>query len=95
MYLGATLSNARNKFHVDNRIKACREAFSALQSSGVCKGGLKPDTISYIWKCAIQPVLTYAIHCFNLKKREIKALDVCQARLLKSALGLSQSCFKL
>ena len=91
MYLGANLSNS-GKTHVDKRIKACRRAFYTLQSTGLCKGGVSPDTMSHIWKVAVQPVLSYATQSLFIRKSDCQALDRTQSRILKAALGLSKFC---
>jgi len=68
-YLGANLSNNYN--HIESRIKSCRKAFSAMQSTGFCKGSLAPDTIAHIWKIAIQPIMLYATQCYKLTKTSL------------------------
>ena len=90
-YLGICLSNNPSG-HSNMRIKACRKAFYALQSSGLCNGGVSPNTMSHIWNVAVQSVLTYGIQCIPLKVCDIQNLDKTQTRLLKSALGLSKYC---
>ena len=91
MHLGASLSNT-SKTHIDKRIKACRRAFYPLPSTGLCKGGVSPDTMDHIWNVAVQPVLSYATQSLCLRKSHLQALDRTQSRLLKAALVLSKIC---
>ena len=48
-YLGAILSK-NNHSHQQKRVKSCRKGFYALQSSGLCNNGLRPEVVSCIWK---------------------------------------------
>ena len=57
-YLGAVLSESPHH-HVDSRIAACRCAFYAMQGAGLCKQGLNPDGVRYLWHAAVRPVLLY------------------------------------
>ena len=48
--------------------------------------------ISYVWRTALQPILTYAVQCVGISKTKLKEMDRIQARLLKSSLGISKYC---
>ena len=45
-YLGVILANNTNA-HSEQRVKATRRAFYALQGSGVCRDGVNPETMTY------------------------------------------------
>ena len=88
-YLGAVLSNSTGR-HKDKRIKACRNGFFKLQCAGLHRNGAKPKIVSYIWKAALQPILTYSNECQSLKLHELLEMDKLQSKLVKSSLGLSK-----
>ena len=67
-YLGVNLSYIKPDTHSNTRIKACRNAYYALQGVGLCVNGSGVDTIAYVWNTAIGPVLTYGIQCGNMNK---------------------------
>ena len=76
----------------DSRIAACRRAYYMLQPVGLHPRGLAPETISYVWRTALQPILTYAVQCVGISKTKLKEMDRIQARLLKSSLSISKYC---
>lgn len=88
-YLGAILSNSQ-KYHIDKRMKACRQAFYGLQSAGLTTTEVKPSTAAYMWKVALQPVLLYACQSVPVTKSQIAEMDKLQAKLIKTSLGLSK-----
>ena len=88
-YLGAVLSNS-TVAHKEKRIKSCRNGFFKLQCAGLHRNGAKPNIVSYLWKTAIQPILTYANECQPLRLHELLEMDKLQAKLVKSSLGLSK-----
>jgi hypothetical protein len=91
-YLGVTLSTKCNgALHIENRISACRRAHYGLQGSGMHKFLQNPKTISHLYRSAIQPILTYGIHTQHLANRDLRALDKCQANIIKSTIGVSKS----
>ena len=90
-YLGAVLLG-NSAMHADSRIAACRRAYYMLQPVGLHPRGLAPETISYVWRTALQPILTYAVQCVGISKTKLKEMDRIQARLLKSSLGISKYC---
>jgi hypothetical protein len=63
-----------------------------MLSSCFVFSGIEPATIAHIWKTAIRPVLSYSTQCLSLCNKSIQELDRTQARLLKSALGISKYC---
>ena len=87
-YLGTVLSN-NTKHHIDTRIKSAHRAFYGLQSAGLCADGVSPIVSAYMLSVAIQPILSYGCSTLNAD-RNVKELDKAQAKLLKSALGLSK-----
>ena len=90
-YLGVVLS-VRPNIHSDERIKAVKRAFYALQGAGLCVGGVNPDVIAQIYNAIVRPVLTYGLHCVSLSKGARESVDKIQAKLLKATLGLKPSC---
>ena len=90
-YLGVALSNDPRS-HADERLKSCRQAFYALQGSGLCQNGLSAQTLAYVWSTAVRPVLTYGIHCVHHSKPALRSMDKLQCKLLKSILGLKDYC---
>ena len=90
-YLGVILANNTNA-HSEQRVKATRRAFYALQGSGVCKDGVNPETMTHIFNTAIRPVLTYGLQCVYQNKAALEATEKLQCKLLKAALGLKRYC---
>jgi len=88
-YLGAILSNT-SKRHCDNRVSRCRRAFYSLQSAGMCEHGVEPRVKSYLWKTALQPILSYGNDCINLNRTDLLMMEKVQAKLVKASLGLSK-----
>ena len=88
-YLGAILCYD-SKRHRNLRATRCRRAFYSLQSAGLCQDGVKPKIKSYLWKAALQPILTYGNDCIGLSKADFNELDKVQAKLIKASLGLSK-----
>ena len=85
-YLGACMSN-KSKYHVDKRMKSCRQSFFSLQSA---MKKCNPYIISHLWKAAVQPTLLYANECVPLRKVDVNNMDKLQAKLLKCSLSLSK-----
>jgi hypothetical protein len=89
-YLGAIIGNNYNQSHVSKRVKSCRRSFYNLQSAGLCNNGVKPKVASYLWSSALQPMLLYANHCFNLHKYQLLEYTRIQSKLVKASIGLSK-----
>lgn len=88
-YLGAVMSE-KSSYHTDKRITSCRRSFYSIQNAGK---NCNPHVVSYLWKAAIQPCLTYANECIPLRKSDIQSMDKIQAKLIKCSLGLSKYSF--
>jgi hypothetical protein len=88
-HLGAILGKSP-RAHVDRRIGQCRKAFFSLQSAGMCEDRVKPSLKGYLWRSALQPVLSYGIDCLSLSARDTHLMDKLQARLVKASLGLNK-----
>ncbi len=72
------------KYHTQQeRLKASHKAFYALQGSGMCANGVRPEVVSYLWKAMIQPILLYATQSLPLSKSDIVEMDKLQAKLIK------------
>ena len=82
-YLGVLLANNTNA-HSEQRVKATRRAFYALQGYGVCKDGVNPETMTHIFNTAIRPVLTYGLQCVYQNKSPLEATEKLQCKLLKA-----------
>jgi hypothetical protein len=88
-YLGAVMSE-KSLCRIEKRIKACRQSFYAInRASKNCN----PQVVTYLWKAAIQPCLTYANECFLLRQCETLSMEKLQAKLIKCALHLSKYSF--
>ena len=83
--LGAVMSN-KSSHHIAKRLKACRQGFYSLQSAGMHNRGCNPRIVSYLWKAALQPTITYANECFSTRNYDIHEME----KLLKCSLGLSK-----
>ena len=63
----------------------CRELVSTTTVTDV-------DALSYIWKVAIRPVLTYGINCINISAGDLEKMEKIQSRLLKAGIGIHIFC---
>jgi hypothetical protein len=88
-YLGAILSKKYHAHH-QKRCKASRQAFYALQGSGMCNNGVKPNVVSHLWKAMIQPILLYATQSLPMTITNMSEMDKLQAKLIKYALGFNK-----
>lgn len=91
-YLGAELGKAADSVHSEKRIRKAQQAFYLLQNAGVCHNGLNTEASMHIYKLAVRPALTYGCPAIYLSKTAMHKLDKCQAKLLKSILGLYTFC---
>ena len=91
-YLGVTLSHCKPHEHVDKRIIACRRAYFAMQGAGFNNTVTDVDALSYIWKAAIRPILTYGINCINISAGDLEKMEKIQSRLLKARIGIQKFC---
>jgi hypothetical protein len=79
-YLGISLCHAKPNLHFDNRINACRRAYYALQGAGFNNNNSDIDTLSFVWKAAVRPVLMYCCNSMYISKESLsnmKKLEVC------------------
>ncbi len=74
--------------HQQMQLKAARKAFYALQGSGMCDNGVKPDVVTQLWNAIIQPILVHGTKYLLMNKTDITQIDKSQAKLLESAIGL-------
>ncbi len=58
----------------------------------MCKGGVNPETVRYLWVAALRPVLTYGVSCSHMLRKAIDSLEKCQTKLLKAALCVKYYC---
>ncbi len=86
-YLGTILSKIYYT-HQQETLKASHKAFYALQGSGMCANGVRPEVVSHLWKALIQPILLHATQSLPLSKSNIVEMDKLQAKLIKSVLVL-------
>jgi len=91
-YLGGELSNNGSSEHTDARINACTRSFYGLASAGMYSFNMPPDIKACLWRTIAQPALLYACESTPLSNTNIKKLEQCQSKLIKSALGLSRYC---
>ena len=87
-YLGVTLSH----YKPHKRIIACRRAYFALQGAGFNNTVTDVDALSYIWKAAIRPILTYGINCIIISAGDLEKMEKIQSRLLKAGMGIHKFC---
>jgi len=90
-YLGAIIGTKGSQRHAQERISAAHRSFYALQSVGLHKDGVSPQTSGYIHKSVISPCLTYGCNAIYMNKRELHDINSCQGKLIKANLGLYYS----
>ena len=71
-------------------MKNCRTKFYMARNAGMYCNGVNPSIAAYLWKVAIQPSLLYGTECIPLRQSDKIMMDKLQAKLVKSALGLSK-----
>ena len=79
--------------HVSSRIISERKAYFSLQDSGLCKNGVRPNTILELWKEACLPLFTYGCDTINLTATNKHELDRSQAKLLQVSLRFLKNCW--
>jgi hypothetical protein len=87
-YLGVNLSSARSDAHIYDRMNKTKKAFYSLKNAGLFNTYNHPDTVSYLYRTAIRPILTYGLNCLNLNARNWQEIEKCQSGIVKSALHL-------
>jgi len=87
-YLGVTLSHVKPNIHFKNIINARRRAYYALQGAGFNNNNVDTDALSYVWKAAVRPVLTYCCNSMFVSKKSLKTMEMLQIKLLKASIGL-------
>jgi len=89
-YLDVSLSHAKPNIHFDNRMNSRRKAYYAMQDAGFNNINSYIDTLSYIWKAAIRPVLTYCCNSMYISKKSLSNMEKVQTKLLKPSVGLQK-----
>jgi hypothetical protein len=89
-YLGAALGNNCNNVHITSRMSACRRAFHALQSVGLCNKGLNVKTAMHVWSATCKPILTYTCESLCLKTKDLNEIDKLQGKLIKCIVGIGK-----
>ena len=77
-YLGAGLASDNGLSHVQDRIRATRRAFFALQHAGLHFKGLSPEVASHIYSTGIQTVLVYGCESLHINTTNLKQLQITQ-----------------
>ena len=91
-YLGAVFGNGGSAEHVDQRIRAAKNAHRSLQAAGLHANGLDPLAAMHVYSLVVQPCLNYGAHAIDLSTTELRALDTTHSNLIKWSLGLSKFC---
>ena len=91
-YLGAVLGNGGSAEHVNQRIRAAKNAHRSLQAAGLHANGLDPLAAIHVYSLGVQPCLNYGAHAIHLSSTELRALDMTHSNLIKWSLGLSKLC---
>ena len=90
--LGAVLGNGGSAEHVNQRIRAAKNAHRLLQAAGLHAKGLDPFAAMHVYSLGVQPCLIYGAHAIDLSATELRALDTINSKLIKWTLGLSKFC---
>ena len=73
-YLGVTLGSSA-KVNINNRVAGGRKSLYCLQESGLCFGGTHQDTVRYIRKAPIRPVVTYGLQSINVSGKDMDSIE--------------------
>ena len=92
-YLGAVFGNGGSAEHVNQRIRAAKNAQRSLQAAGLHANGLDPLAAMHVYSLGVQPCLNYGAHAIDLSTTELRALDTTHSNLIKWSLGLSKAVF--
>ena len=68
-YLGVEISGPTNRNHSAKRVRCARQAFHALQNSGLKYQGVYLETAMTIFKTAVNSTLAYGCHSIHLNRR--------------------------
>ena len=90
-YLGAVLVNGGSAEHVNQRIRAAKNAHRSLQAAGIHANGLDPLAAIHVYSLGVQPCLNYGAHAIHLSSTELRALDMTNSNLIYISLSLSLS----
>ena len=91
-YLGAVFGNGGSAEHVNQRIRAAKNAHRSLQAAGLHANGLDTLAAMHVYSLGVQPCLNYGAHAIDLSTTELLALDTTHSNLIKWSLGLSKLC---
>ena len=91
-YLGAVFGNGGSAEHVNQRIRAAKNAHRSLQSAGLHANGLDTLAAMHVYSLGVQPCLNYGAHAIDLSTTELRALDTTHSNLIKWSLGLFKFC---
>ena len=72
-------------------INACRRAYYATQGASFNNNNSDIDTLFYVWKVAITPVLTYCCNSMYISKKSL-SMERLQTKLPKASVGLHKYC---
>ena len=86
-YLGAVLGNGGSAEHVNQRIRAAKNAPRSLQAAGLHANWLDPLAAMHVYSIGVQPCLNYGAHTTDLSTTELRALDTTHSNLIKGRWG--------
>ena len=83
----AVFGNGGSAEHVNQRIRAAKNAHRSLQAAGLHANGLDPLATMHVYSLGVQPCLNYGAHAIDLSTTELRALDTTHSNLIKWSLG--------
>ena len=90
-YLGIEIGDLSGKYHCDSRVRSSNKAFYSLQGAGLNKHGVNPKVAFHIYNTAVKSTILYGCESINISKLNIKKLEICLGKQVKSILGLRHS----
>ena len=84
--------NGGSAEHVNQRIRAAKNAHRSLQAAGLHANGLDPLAAMHVYSLGVQTCLNYGAHAIDLSTTELRALDTTHSNLIKWSVGLSKFC---
>ena len=71
--LGAVVGTGRSAEHINQRIRAAKNAHKSLQAAGLHGNRLDPFATMHAYSLGVQPCLNYGAHAIDLSTTELRA----------------------
>ena len=84
-YLETEIGDRKGDYHCESRIRAANRSFYS-QGAGLYSQGVDPYVAVHIYNTAVKCVLLYGCNTINITKSNVKKLEVCLRKHVKTIL---------